>query len=76
MALVYLGTAALQLPGLAQRLEPLRRQSYAGFYLDETFTRLALRCWPVQLNLSQHSRHCNRAAAGPTVPTAPSAPAA
>ena len=76
MALVYLGTAALQLPGLAQRLEPLLRQSYAGFYLDETFTRLALRCWPVQLNLSQHSRHCNRAAAGPTVPTAPSAPAA
>ena len=73
MALVYLGTAALQLPGWSARLEPLRRQSYAGFYLDETLTRLALRCWPVQLNLPQHSRNCNRAAAGPVAPAAPGA---
>ncbi len=73
MALVYLGTAALQLPGWSARLEPLRRQSYAGFYLDEAFTRLALRCWPVRLHLPQHSRHGNRAAAGPVAPATPGA---
>ena len=73
MALVYLGTAALQLPGWSTRLEPLRRQSYAGFYLDETFTRLALRCWPVRLNLPQHSLIGNRAAAGSVAPSAPGA---
>lgn len=73
MALVYLGTAALQVPQWGQRLEPLRRQSYAGFYLDEAFTRLALRCWPVRLNMPHHSRNCNHAAASLAAPSAPAA---
>jgi len=49
LALMYLGTAALQHPAWQSRLETLRRQSYAGFYLDEAYTRVALRVWPVRL---------------------------
>ncbi|WP_374354138.1 NADH-quinone oxidoreductase subunit L [Chitinimonas sp.] len=49
LAVVYLGSAALQRPAWRQALEPLRRQSYAGFYLDEAYTRLTLRLWPVAL---------------------------
>ncbi|MBB3212568.1 NAD(P)H-quinone oxidoreductase subunit 5 [Herbaspirillum sp. Sphag1AN] len=49
MSLIYLGTALLQLPAWRARLEPLRRQSYAGFYLDEAITRLTLWLWPVRL---------------------------
>lgn len=50
MLLIYLCTAALQQPGGAPWLEAFRRQSYAGFYLDEAATRLALRVWPVRIS--------------------------
>jgi NAD(P)H-quinone oxidoreductase subunit 5 len=44
MALLYGVQAALLLrPGA---LPGLRRWAYAGFYLDERFTRIALRVWP------------------------------
>lgn len=44
MGLMYLGLAVLQwCPG---RCGAWRRWSYAGFYVDEFYTRLALRLWP------------------------------
>ena len=46
MVLLYLGLAAVQLK--PQALPAWRRWSYAGFYLDEHFTRLALRVWPAR----------------------------
>lgn len=46
MALMYAGLAAVR-SGWT-RLEPLRRWSYAGFYVDEFYTRLTLRLWPGQ----------------------------
>lgn len=61
MALVYIGTAALQVPGWRPGLEPLRRQSYAGFYLDEAYTRLALRLWPVRLPATDQARDAHPA---------------
>jgi NAD(P)H-quinone oxidoreductase subunit 5 len=70
MVLVYIGTAALQMPGWRQRLEPLRRQSYAGFYLDEAYTRLALRLWPVRLPATDQTRDAN-----PALKAAPVQPA-
>ena len=44
MLLLYLGLALLQ--RRPQALALWRRWSYAGFYLDEAYTRLALRLWP------------------------------
>lgn len=44
MAALYLNLALLQ--GQASRLQTWRRWAYAGFYLDEFYTRLALRLWP------------------------------
>jgi NAD(P)H-quinone oxidoreductase subunit 5 len=46
MAMMYLCQVALQVR--PQALTSLRRWSYAGFYLDEWFTRLALKCWPTR----------------------------
>lgn len=46
MVLLYLGLVAVQLK--PQALLAWRRWSYAGFYLDEHFTRLALRVWPAR----------------------------
>ena len=44
MAALYIGLALLQTrPRL---LERWRRWSYAGFYVDEAYTRWALQCWP------------------------------
>lgn len=46
VCLLYVGLALLQLrPPLIARW---RRWSYAGFYLDEAYTRLALRLWPTR----------------------------
>jgi NAD(P)H-quinone oxidoreductase subunit 5 len=61
MELVYIGTGALQMPGWRPGLEPLRRQSYAGFYLDEAYTRLALRLWPVRLPATDQARDAHPA---------------
>ena len=44
MVLLYFGLALLQ--WRPQSLSRWRRWSYAGFYVDEIYTRLALRCWP------------------------------
>ncbi len=44
MALMYLGLASLQ--GRRGGWATWRRWSYAGFYIDELFTRLALKFWP------------------------------
>ncbi|AKJ66882.1 hypothetical protein ABW99_00170 [Pandoraea thiooxydans] len=55
MAVLYAGTALMQVPRGRQWLEPWRRRSYAGFYLDEAYTRLALRLWPAQLPVSGKS---------------------
>ena len=44
MALLYLWMVVLQLR--PQSLNTWRRWSYAGFYVDEVYTRLALRLWP------------------------------
>lgn len=46
MAGLYLGLALLQLQ--PHSLRAWRRWSYAGFYLDEAFTRLALQLWPTR----------------------------
>lgn len=46
MAALYLCLALLQLR--PQALSTWRRWSYAGFYVDEAYTRLALRLWPVR----------------------------
>ncbi|MBW4049737.1 MAG: hypothetical protein HIU89_18015 [Proteobacteria bacterium] len=43
MAVMYVCLVFLQLR--PQTLAGLRRWSYAGFYLDEIYTRLALRLW-------------------------------
>jgi NAD(P)H-quinone oxidoreductase subunit 5 len=57
MTVMYAGLAALQLQVQQPRstsstssstLSAWRRWSYAGFYLDEAFTRLALQIWPTQ----------------------------
>lgn len=46
MAALYAGLALMQRrPGL---LSGWRRWSYAGFYVDEAYTRLALRIWPTR----------------------------
>lgn len=46
MAVLYLCLVTLQFR--PQVLHAWRRWSYAGFYLDEVFTRLALRFWPTR----------------------------
>ncbi len=46
LALMYLVLAMLQ--SRAPVLEGWRRWSYAGFYVDELYTRLALRVWPTR----------------------------
>jgi NAD(P)H-quinone oxidoreductase subunit 5 len=46
MAALYICLALLQLR--PQALSTWRRWSYAGFYVDEAYTRLALRLWPVR----------------------------
>ncbi|MBC7379059.1 MAG: NADH-quinone oxidoreductase subunit L [Burkholderiaceae bacterium] len=46
MAALYFFQALLQ--GRPQLLAQWRRWSYAGFYLDEAYTRLALQIWPAR----------------------------
>lgn len=43
---LYLGLVVLQL--WPQTLRTWRRWSYAGFYVDEAYTRLALQLWPAR----------------------------
>lgn len=45
MVALYFGLMVLQLR--PQMLKTWRRWSYAGFYVDEAYTRLALQLWPV-----------------------------
>jgi NAD(P)H-quinone oxidoreductase subunit 5 len=46
MAALYTGLVLLQLQ--PQWLSRWRRWSYAGFYVDEAYTRMALRLWPAR----------------------------
>lgn len=46
MAVMYLSLVALQV--CPSRLHTWRQRSYAGFYIDEFCTRLALRLWPTR----------------------------
>ncbi|MFZ5534439.1 MAG: NADH-quinone oxidoreductase subunit L [Pseudomonadota bacterium] len=46
MAGLYVGLAVLH--WRPESLTTWRRSSYAGFYLDETYTRLTLRLWPTR----------------------------
>lgn len=46
MALLYLSLAMLQ--GSLERFAAWRRWSYAGFYVDEFYTRFALWLWPTR----------------------------
>ncbi len=41
--------AALSRPNASRRLSGLYRLAYAGFYLDEAFTRLTIALWPPKL---------------------------
>ncbi len=45
MALIYLALAAMQVS--PRRMAVFHRWSYAGFYVDEAYTRLALKLWPI-----------------------------
>jgi NAD(P)H-quinone oxidoreductase subunit 5 len=56
MAAMYLCLVLLQVQ--PQRLTRWRRWSYAGFYVDEAYTRLALRLWPARwtpVSAAQHA---------------------
>jgi NAD(P)H-quinone oxidoreductase subunit 5 len=46
LAALYLGLTLLQVR--PERLSSWRRWSYAGFYVDEAYTRLALQLWPAR----------------------------
>ncbi len=46
MTLMYLGLVALQTKPML--LASWRRWSYAGFYIDERYTRIALKLWPAR----------------------------
>ena len=59
MAALYLCLALLQLRPRA--LSRWRRWSYAGFYVDEAYTRLALQLWPARWTPETH--HDPKAAA-------------
>ncbi|HSG92743.1 MAG TPA: NADH-quinone oxidoreductase subunit L, partial [Methylotenera sp.] len=45
MGLMYFALAAIQV--YPKQLAIFQRWSYAGFYVDEAYTRLTLKLWPV-----------------------------
>ncbi len=55
MALVYVWLCALQ--RLPQRFVNWRRWTYAGYYVDELFTRLTLRIWPTHWSPAGNPQH-------------------
>jgi NAD(P)H-quinone oxidoreductase subunit 5 len=63
MALLYVGLAALQ--RCPHRFATWRRWSYAGFYVDEFYTRFALRVWPARW-APHEAAHAPRPAASST----------
>ena len=68
MAALYLCLAILQLR--PQALSTWRRWSYAGFYLDEAFTRLTLQLWPSRWMADSRSGPDSQSTASST-PSAP-----
>ena len=73
MAALYLCLVVLQLR--PRSLDHWRRRIYAGLYMDEIYTRLALRLWPTRWT-PKPSAKANRTAtkmAGVDVPEAPEA---
>ncbi|MBC3871862.1 NADH-quinone oxidoreductase subunit L [Undibacterium oligocarboniphilum] len=68
MAALYLCVVLLQLrPRL---LSNWRRWSYAGFYLDEAYTRMALRLWPARW-MPESFKHAEPEAAASPLANAP-----
>lgn len=74
----HLGIGLIALPGMAalyffqvllqvrpQLLSHWRRWSYAGFYLDEAYTRLALQIWPARWTPKAHLHVEPRSATAP-----------
>lgn len=53
MLMLYLATTMIQ--QMPARLAVLHRSVYAGFYLDEFYTRWVLRLWPVSWGKSTHA---------------------
>ena len=54
MLALYFCLVVLQLH--PQSLSAWRRRSYAGFYVDEIFTRLALQLWPARWTSDAHNK--------------------
>ena len=70
MAMMYLFLIGLQMrPHAWTRL---RRWSYAGFYVDEVFTRLALRVWPTRWTAASPPFYDLNPQATDVLPAAPS----
>lgn len=67
MGVLYGGLAWLQLR--PQAMGSWRRWSYAGFYVDEAYTRLALALWPVHWAPERPGPARPRAAAAPLADT-------
>lgn len=55
MAMLYAATIMIQ--WMPARLDALHRWVYAGFYLDEFYTRWVLRLWPVSWGKSTHANY-------------------
>ena len=55
LGLLYAALVALQ--RWPQRLSVWRRWSYAGFYVDEAYTRLTLRLWPTRWTPHRRADH-------------------
>jgi NAD(P)H-quinone oxidoreductase subunit 5 len=53
MTLMYITLLLLQ--RYPERLTGFQRWSYAGFYIDEAYTRLTLKLWPIDWASSEHS---------------------
>jgi NAD(P)H-quinone oxidoreductase subunit 5 len=55
MVMLYAATTLIQ--WMPERLAGLHRWVYAGFYLDEFYTRWVLRLWPVSWGKSTHANY-------------------
>lgn len=69
MVALYLGLSVLQLQ--PQALASWRRWSYAGFYLDEAYTRLALQLWPTRWMPEPFKKTAFKAPASPLADATP-----
>jgi len=68
MVALYFWLALLQL--WSHGLSSWRRWSYAGFYMDELYTRAALQLWPARWGNETNNKTGNKAAAASLLPDA------